>query len=176
MGSCRRARRPNSMSCAGSSPTCAAMIATYRCSPAPSDIDADLLALQVADGANGFVREQLEAPGMHTRERRDRQACIRGEKPPRPGKKMLKSISPRAISSSSRARHLHLHVADVGEALRAQQILADKPRAQRRSKDHGSAGPWSPPAAPRRRAMSGCQERPRRRLPTGRPENRGDFG
>jgi hypothetical protein len=40
------------------------------------DIDADLLPLQVADGVNGLVRKQLEASGMHARQRRDRHAGI----------------------------------------------------------------------------------------------------
>ena len=41
--------------------------------------DAHPLALQVADGSDGLVREQLVAPGMHARQRRDRLAGI--EKP-----------------------------------------------------------------------------------------------
>jgi hypothetical protein len=40
------------------------------------DIDADSLALQLGDGADGFMREQLEAAGMYACERGDRHAGI----------------------------------------------------------------------------------------------------
>jgi hypothetical protein len=43
------------------------------------DIDADPPALQIADGANRFVREQLEAAGMQPRERHDRQSRIQAD-------------------------------------------------------------------------------------------------
>ena len=39
-------------------------------------LDADALALQVADGADGLVREQLVAAGMHAGQRRDRLAGV----------------------------------------------------------------------------------------------------
>ena len=38
--------------------------------------DADPLALQVADGLDRLMREQLVAPGMHARQRRDRLAGV----------------------------------------------------------------------------------------------------
>ena len=61
------------------------------------DIDADLLALQVADGADGLVREQLEASGMHARQRRDRHAGIQAEDDRFRASESAKSSSPRAI-------------------------------------------------------------------------------
>jgi hypothetical protein len=42
-------------------------------------VDADPLALQVADGANRVVCEQLEAAGVHARERGKRHAGVEPE-------------------------------------------------------------------------------------------------
>jgi hypothetical protein len=88
--------------------------------------DADLLALQVADGANRFVREQLEAPGMHTRERRDRQPLI-------PAKHQRRRQIEAEIELAPddhlifRRTVLHGHVAHLGKALPAQQVLGEVP-------------------------------------------------
>ena len=60
---------------------------------------------------------------------------------------------------------LHGDIADVGEPFRAQQVLGDvRPQARNRDqlrfRGHAVAGSWSPPAAPRRRAIPGCRRTP----------------
>ena len=89
------------------------------------DIDADLLALQVADGSNGLMREQLEAAGMHTRQHRDRHAGIQAKDDPcREEEAEIELAAPDICVEGARLRG---HVADIGEPLRAQQVLGDVP-------------------------------------------------
>jgi len=91
------------------------------------DIDADPLALQLGDGPNGFVREQLETAGMHACERSDRHAGIQASD--------LRCCVSKSKVELAPSNHLrirgtrpHSHVLDVGEALGAQQVLGDVPR------------------------------------------------
>jgi hypothetical protein len=89
-------------------------------------IDADLLALQVADGANGFVREQLEASGMHTRQCRDRHASIKAQ-----DERCREKEAEIDLAACDRLRLRKTlrcgHVANIGKALRPQQVLGDVP-------------------------------------------------
>jgi hypothetical protein len=89
------------------------------------DIDADLLALQVADRANRLVRKQLETSGMQTSQRRNRNAGIQA--------KNDRSRVPEGEIELAAGDHLrlrravHRNVADIREALRPQQVLGDVP-------------------------------------------------
>ena len=85
--------------------------------------DADPLALQVADGSDGLVGEQLVAAGMHTRQRRDRLAGIQLRDDPCRGLEVEVDVA--ACDSVDR---LGRNVADIGEAFRAQQLLGDVAR------------------------------------------------
>ena len=80
--------------------------------------DAEPLAPQVADGPDGFVGEQLEAAGMDARERRGRLARGQLSDDPRRGFEVEVGLAP-GHDIERRLRH----VADIGEALRAQQRL-----------------------------------------------------
>ena len=85
-------------------------------------LDAHAFALQIEDGADGLVREQLEAAGMHTRQDRDRHAGIdRDDERRREVQTEVDLAAPRSSRAGSPDRHRH--VADIGEAFRAQQLL-----------------------------------------------------
>ena len=104
--------------------------------PARAEIlDADPLALQVADGPDRLVREQLVAADMHARQHRDRLAGIQMRDEPMPASCRSKSTSPRATAS----RRVVRHVADVGEAFRPQQILGDVQRRDADAADHAAS-------------------------------------
>ena len=81
--------------------------------------NANSLALQVADGSDGLVREHLMAPGMHARQRRERLAGIqlRGD----PCSELKVEVDFAAPDRRRRRRYM----ADIGEPFRAQQILGD---------------------------------------------------
>ena len=81
--------------------------------------NADPLAFQVADGADGLMREHLVAAGMHARQRRDRLAGIQMRGDPC---SVLKVEVDFAAPDGRRRRR---HRADIGEPFRAQQFLGD---------------------------------------------------
>ena len=87
----------------------------------PSSWMPTLLALQVADGSDGLVREQLVAAGVHPRQRGDRLAGIHPRDHPCRGLKP-KSISPRATASATVPMR---QIADISEPFGAQQLLSD---------------------------------------------------
>ena len=93
-----------SMSLSGSSPIFAAMIASKVFWPRPGLRMPTLLALQVADGADGLVREQLEAAGMHARQHRDRLAGIEPTDDRRREKDAEIELAVRITSLSAEAR------------------------------------------------------------------------
>jgi hypothetical protein len=94
--------------------------------------DADPLALQVADGADGLVREQLVAADMHPRQGRDRLAGIHvGDDP---GRGLEVEIN---FAAGDRVAVGYRHVADVGEPFRTQQGIGD---VARRDADRGDTG------------------------------------
>ena len=134
----------------------------------------DSLALQLADGADGLVREQLVAAGMNTRQRRDRASRHPCGRRAVPANVLAKWISPRATSSGMVKDSGDRHVADIGEAFRAQQVLGHQQRREAVVRVSRRAGSSSSPAAPRRRAISEHRGRLRRRPLTGWPGNRGD--
>jgi hypothetical protein len=83
--------------------------------------DAELLALQIADGSDGLVREQLVAPGMHTRQRQDRLAGVHVRDDPCCGVEIEVDHA-----AGDRVVRQVLDVADVGEPFRVQQVLGDE--------------------------------------------------
>ena len=137
------------------------MIARYRCPLEPRRLDADPLALQVADGADRLVREQLVAAGMHARQRRDRHAGIQATD--ERCREVEAEVDLAACRPSARREAAcDGHIADIGEAFRAQQVLGDVPRARRRC----SASTAQPDRGRfrrrlRRRAIAGRQGRQR---------------
>ena len=84
-------------------------------------LDADLLALEVADGADRLVREQLEAAGMQSGERRDRLAGSQLRDDPRRG--IVFEID---LSSCHRVERHVRGAADLGETFRAQQCIGEQ--------------------------------------------------
>jgi hypothetical protein len=93
---------------------------------AAQDIDAHSSALQIADRADGFVREQLETPGMHPGEHCHRQAFVQANN--------QRCCEGQAEIDLPTRDHLRMwstllrgHVADVVETLGTQQVFGDVP-------------------------------------------------
>jgi hypothetical protein len=107
--------------------------------------DADPLALQVADGLDGLVREQLVAARMYARERRDRFAGIHLIGDPCRGLEVEVDVAPR-----DRIDRQVRHVADVCEPFGPQQVLGD---VHRRDADVGV--PVQPDRGRLRRSLVG---------------------
>jgi hypothetical protein len=84
-------------------------------------IDPDLFALKVADRADRLVGEQLEAAGVHAHKRNNRQAGIQAG---HDGSGIREAEIEFAASDTLRSK-LCWDVADIGEALRAQQLFSD---------------------------------------------------
>jgi hypothetical protein len=82
-------------------------------------LNADSLALQVAEGSDGLVREHLMAPGMQARQRRDRLAGIQLRGDPCSELEVEVDFAPPDCRGRQR------YIADLGEPFRVQQILGD---------------------------------------------------
>ena len=93
--------------------------------PRAQPVDAKLLALQIANGLDGLVREQLVAPGMHARERRDRLAGIQMSDYPCGGVELEVDFT--ACDGVERCVR---RTADFSEPFRAQQVVSDEPRRE----------------------------------------------
>ena len=152
-----------SMSLRGSSPTWAAMIETYRCVPEPRTSMPTFLPFRSLMVRMGSCANSSKQPactpasaviGTPASRRKDGQCREKQDEVDLAASDHLR------ISGPDCARN----IADVGEPLRTQQILGDVPGRDADRWDHGATGSWWSPAAPRRRAIRGCQARLRRRL------------
>jgi hypothetical protein len=84
---------------------------------------ADALALQVADAADRVVSEQFKTADMHPSQQRDRVAGIDCGHPPKHS--VHQEIGFAARNRLPREAWRRIHIADIREALRAQQLLGD---------------------------------------------------
>jgi hypothetical protein len=101
------------------------MIASSRWGPGTEPPDANSLALQVADGADGFVGEQLDTADVHARQRGDRLAGIHLRGHPRGGVKVKIDLTAR-----DRIDRRIEDAADLDKPFGAQQFVGDVRRGK----------------------------------------------
>ena len=85
-------------------------------------LDTDFLPLQVTDGLDRLVREQLEAPGMHAGHHRERQVGIhRTDEICRVHHREIRLTSRDLVEQDGTT--FQFDIADVGEAFRPQKLV-----------------------------------------------------
>jgi hypothetical protein len=89
----------------------------------PQRLYPDGLAFEIGNAANGFLPEQIEAADMHACQDRDCLAAIDGRDKRR---RVIHGEIDFAAPDRPRPRTCrYFHVADIGKALGAQQLLGD---------------------------------------------------
>ena len=113
------------------------MLARNTCWLEPSACTPTLLPFRSVMVRMRSLREQLEAAGMHAGQHRDRLARVDRDQERRREVHAEIDLAARRSSAAFVDARLHAHIADIGEAFGAQQLLGD---VLRREADAGSLG------------------------------------